>query len=136
MATISNNDIAYAIYLISKGKTHSQLVELCKKVVKFLFKRRLLSKADGILMQLEKIINREEGRVAAKITSAKILDHQTKARLEQILKKRYSAKEVMLIESLDEKLLGGLKIEVNNEVIDLSIRNKIEKLQEHLIKSA
>ena len=41
----------------------------------------------------------------------------------------------MLVESLDSKLLGGLKVEVNNEIIDLSIKNKIGKLQKYLTKS-
>jgi len=35
---------------------------------------------------------------------------------------------------VDEKLLGGFRIEVNDEVIDLTLKNKAEKLQEHLTK--
>ena len=72
----------------------------------------------------------------AKVWSVEKLDHKTKLHLEHALKKRYSAEHVVLSENIDPKLLGGIKVEVNNEVIDLSIKNKIEKLQEHLIKSA
>ena len=38
-------------------------------------------------------------------------------------------------EVLDEKLLGGFKIEVNDEIIDLTIKNKLEKLQEYLTRN-
>ena len=135
MTAISNNDIARAIYLISKDKSHSEQANILEKVVKFLFRKRLLSKAPDILLQLRKIINHEEDRIVAKVSSVEILNRQTKTNLEHALKKHYVAKEVVLLENLDKKLLGGLKVEVNNEIIDLSIKNKIEKLQEYLIKS-
>ncbi len=136
MTVISNNDIARAIYLVSKDKSRAEQSVISGKIVKFLFKKRMLSKASDILSRLNVIINKEEGRVVAKVSSAKKLDHQSKTYLEHILKKRYAAKEIFLDENLDEKLLGGLKIRVNDEVIDLSVRNKIKKLQEYLTKSA
>ena len=134
MSTISNNDIARAVYLLAKGKSHVEQVDISKKVTKFLFRRRLLSKAPQILSQLEKIINKEEDRIVAKVGSVEKLSHQMKTNIEQALKKRYSAKEVILVENLDQKLLGGLKIEVNDEVIDFSIKNRVGKLQEYLTR--
>ncbi|MCX6752354.1 MAG: ATP synthase F1 subunit delta [Candidatus Nomurabacteria bacterium] len=142
MTIISNNDIARAVYLVLKGSDLEVLPPLggktskYSKVVRFLFKKRLLSKTSEILSRLGKIINEEEGRTVARVSSAEKLDQQNKIKLEHFLKKRYSAKEVVLSENLDKKLLGGLKIEANNEVIDLSVKNKIEKLQEYLTKSA
>ncbi|KKQ03997.1 MAG: ATP synthase subunit delta [Parcubacteria group bacterium GW2011_GWA2_36_24] len=135
MAILSNNNIARAIYLFLKDKSHSEQLDMSQKIVKFLSRRRLLSKASLILSQLGKIINQEEGRIIVKVSSVEKLNQQTKIHLEQALKKRYSAKEIMLVESLDSKLLGGLKVEVNNEIIDLSIKNKIGKLQKYLTKS-
>ncbi|MEI8174480.1 MAG: ATP synthase F1 subunit delta [bacterium] len=135
MTVLSNNDIARAIYLSFKDKSVSEQVSMSKKVVEFLFRRRILSRAPLILSQLTKIVNHEEGRIVAKVSSALKLSHQDKIDIENSLKKRYSAKEIILSENLDQKLLGGIKVEVNNEVIDLSIKNKIEKLQEHLTKS-
>ena len=132
MTTISNNDIAHAIYLASKGHSHEEQPIFLKNVIKFLVKKRLLSKTGDILLRLSKIINDHEGRITAKIWSAKKINETTNKELAQILTKRYSAKEINLIENLDEKLLGGFKIEVNDEVIDLTIKNKIRKLQEYL----
>ncbi len=135
MSVTSNNDIARAIYLMSKDKSSSEQKNISEKVVKFLFKKRLLSKAPDILLRLKKIINGEEGRIEAKISSVEALSHQTKTSLEQALKKRYSVKEVTLKENIDKKLLGGIKIEVDDEVVDLSVKNKINKLQEYLTKT-
>ena len=101
MTAISNNDIARAIYMMSKDKSHAEQVTISEKVVKFLFRKRLLSKASEILSQLRKIINKEEGRVVAKVSSVQKLDTKTKTHLEHALKKRYSAKEVVLSENIN-----------------------------------
>ena len=130
MSTISNNDIARGIYLSSKEGTSPN------KIVQFLARRHLLDKAPNILLALEKIISREEGVTIARVQSVDKLDEKIKTHLAQNLKQRYSAKEVILVETLDPKLLGGLRIEMNDEVIDLSIKNRMNKLQEYLTRPA
>ncbi len=134
MTTLSNNDIARAIYLVSKDKTGVELHDINKKIVRFLAHRRLLSKSKDILGRLSKIMNYENRRIAVKILSAKKLKEELREKLITFLEKRYKAKEVVVIETLDEKLLGGIRIEVNDEAIDLTVKNKIKKLQEHLIR--
>lgn len=134
MAVISNNDIARAIYLASKDKTKAELEDVDRKVVKFLYRRRLLSKSKDILYRLEKIINDENGIVAVKVSSREKLKENLKKELIDFLKERYKAKEIILTEISDEKLLGGMRIEVNDEIIDLTARNKIKKLQEYLTR--
>ena len=130
MATLSNNNIAQAIYLASKTEGRSE--QFFSNVVRFLFRRRLLSKAPDILLRLNKIINDKEGRVVAKVSSRSNLNEKMKEELVHALAKRYAAKEIVLDEHLDEKLLGGFKVEVGDEVIDLTIKNRIGKLQEYL----
>lgn len=135
MATLSNNDIAHAIYLSVKDKNTSEQSVLFPKIIQFLYRKRLLSQRGEILSRLDKIINKEDKRIIVKISSKEPLHENVKKEIAHILKERYSAEKVILIENLDEKLLGGFKIEVNNEVIDLTIKNKIGKLKEYLTKS-
>ena len=135
MNTKIQNDIAQAIYLATKDKSGSHLTGVSKKIALMLKKRRMLSRAEEILFRLRKIMNQENGVTEAKITSrAKLLDSERKT-LEEFLKKRHSAQEILLEESLDDSLLGGFRIESNGEVIDLSLRNKLKKLKTHLTKS-
>jgi len=134
MSTLSNNDIARAIYLVSKDKTHAELHNVIDKVVKFLVRKRLLSKTGDILERLNKIINNENKKIVVKLLSAKKLKEEIKKELIFFLRERYKAKGVILTEIIDEKLLGGIKVEINDEIIDLTIKNKIKKLQEYLIR--
>jgi F-type H+-transporting ATPase subunit delta len=134
MTAISNNSIAEAIYLASKdSKDEGQFFH---KVVQFLARKRLLSKWKDILAHLNNIINEEEGRIAVKVSSQRKLNESTKKEIIQSLSKRYGNKTITLDEKLDEKLLGGLKLEVNDEVIDLTIKNKLGKLQEYLTRAS
>ena len=134
MNTLSNNNIARAIYLVLKEKTHTELQDINKKVVKFLVRRRLLSKAGDILKRLDKIINQESENIVVKVLSARKLKEESKKKLIFFLKERYKMKEVILTETIDEKLLGGIRVEINDEIIDLTVKNKIKKLQKHLTR--
>jgi len=134
MATISNNDIAQAIYLSSKDKIGHELALSLKDVVNFLHHRRLLNRSKDILLKLNKIINKEKGILMVKVSSKEKLHEQEKKDIEHLLKKRYGMHEILLEEHIEDKLLGGIRIEVDDEIIDLSIKNKINKLQEYLTR--
>jgi len=136
MTAISNNNIAKAIYAATKGKTHGEQSIVFPQIVSFLARRRLLSKSSDILSRLNKIINDDEGKVIARVSSVEKMTEASKKEITHSLSKYYGGKTVILEERLDPKLLGGYKIEVNDEVIDLSIKNRIQKLQEHLTQGA
>ncbi len=134
MATLTHNDIAQAIYLALKGKEGKDLSDVCSGTIKFLSRKKLISKTSDILKKLEAIANTEAGVVVAKISTIKKLDEQTKSQINTEILRRYKAKKVVFVEVINEKLLGGIKIEVDDEVIDLTILNKLKKLQEHLTR--
>jgi len=134
MIITSNNDIARAIYLVSKDKTNEELDIINNRIVKFLVRKRLFSKSKNILEQLNKIIDRENERFVVKIFSAQKLTERLKKELILFFKERYQVEEIVLMETLDEKLLGGMKVEVNDEIIDLTAKNKIKRLQEYLTR--
>lgn len=134
MPKISNIDIAQAIYLATKDKTGAALHESVSAAAKTIKRRGLLSRAPAILESLEKIVDRAEGTVRAKVTSARKLHSETKTHLKNKLETRYRAKKIIFEEFLDENLLGGMRIEAEDEVIDLSLREKIKKLQAEFIK--
>jgi ATP synthase F1 delta subunit len=135
MATISNNNIARAIYAASLETGGKDQSAFLKNVVQFLARKKLLSKSADILNRLNKIMNDTAGRVTVLVRGAEKISDHTKKELKQSLSKRYGGKEIILEERIDEKLLGGLRIEVNDEVIDLTIANRMKKLQDHLKQS-
>jgi len=133
MAKISTKNIALAIHESTKGKTDGALNQATADVVEYLAKKRLMSKAPDILRQLEQIIDKEEGIVQSKITYKKTPPKRITDEIEEHLKKRYKAKKMMTTIEEDPNVLGGVKIEVGDEIIDLTLRNKIGQLENYLI---
>jgi F-type H+-transporting ATPase subunit delta len=134
MANISYNDIAKAIYIGSKNKDNQEMSLFVDNTVKFLTRKKLLSKSKNILDKLETLLNNEKGLVKAKVSTAEKMNDVLKKELNSFLLKKYNAKEVDMMEIVDSKYIGGVKIEVDDEVIDLTIFNKLKKLQTHLTR--
>jgi F-type H+-transporting ATPase subunit delta len=133
MATISIKNIAEAIYESSLGKEGSALSSSLEKSATFLKNRNLLGKKEEILKALEKIINKEVGIVSAKVTTESKLKKEYEKEIEEFIKKKYKAKDVLLELKENPKLLGGIKIEIGDEIIDGTLAHKIKQLQTYLI---
>src|SRR3989344_246924 len=104
MTTISNNDIARAIYLASKDKQGPLQSLVFSKVASFLARRHLLGRVSEILLQFKKILNYETGSIVAKVSSSVKLQEQDKKDISHILHKRYTSPRVSIEESIDAKL--------------------------------
>ena len=90
--------------------------------------------AKQIMERFSEICNKENGIVEAEVTTKyKIQDTMTK-QIEDFLKKKYRAKEVVLKNVVDEKIGGGVVIRVGDEIIDGSIANQLKELKNKLSK--
>ena len=133
MVKISTKNIAEAIFLATKDKSGKELEDSLLNVVEFLAKKNLLAKAPEILKHLDHVVHREAKIVHAKVSSRNELTRKTVDELKHALKHRYKAEDIVLDLSEDKSLLGGIRIEAKDEVIDLSLRNKLNQLQNHLL---
>jgi F-type H+-transporting ATPase subunit delta len=133
MATISTNNLARAIYESSLGKSGSELDMVTKNIVEIISRKHLIGKSKEIITSLEKIIDKNEEVVRAKISSRIKLEKKIIDEIEDFIKKRYKAKNTVLEFEVDEKLIGGIKIEIGDEIIDTTLKNKIKKLENYLI---
>jgi F-type H+-transporting ATPase subunit delta len=135
MATISINNLARAIYESSSGKDGADLDVVVKNTVKLLSEKHMLGKSKELLDRLEKLVDKGDELIRAKIISKIKLDKKTIEEIEEFIKKRYKIKNSVLVFETDEKLIGGIKIEVGDEIIDMTLQNKIHKLKNYLINN-
>ena len=135
MASISIKNLAYAIYDSSLDKEGKELDSILEKSVVFLQNKNLLGKKKEILEELEKIINKNNGIVKAKISSSEKLKDEGQKEIEDFIKKKYKANEVIIEQEVDPKLLGGIKIEIGDDIIDTTLSSKIHQLKNYLIKN-
>ncbi len=135
MAKISDKNIAYAIYLLLKNSTlnEKKFFEEIKNIVRYLSRKRLLGKISGILLNLRKIIDEENNAITVKVLSANKLSLEDKKNIIDFLQKKYLVSYVQLEEKIDQKIIGGVRLEINDEIIDLSLKNKIRQLKKALV---
>lgn len=133
MATISTKHIAQAIYDASFDKEGAALDGILAQTVEMLSAKHLLSRAPDILQSLQDICDEKDGIVRATIENAHPLSKKMRSDIEDELKKRYNADTIIIEEKEDKGLIGGIRIRIHDEIIDLSLRHKLDLLQTHLI---
>ena len=134
MSKISAKNVALAIYAAAKGKSGKELEHTIKNSVEFLARKNLLSRSPEILENLETVENDDQNIVRAKVATPRKLSKHTADEVGSALKKRYKA-DIVLDLTEDPSLLGGIRIEARDEVIDLSLKNKVAQLQNYLLSS-
>jgi F-type H+-transporting ATPase subunit delta len=133
MASISIKNLASAIYESSFDKEGSSLDSILEKSVVFLRDNNLLGKKEELLKAIEDIVNKENGIVKVKISSSEKLKDDTQKEIEKYIKEKYKASKVLIEEKVDPNLLGGIKLEIGDDIIDTTLLNKIHQLQNYLI---
>ncbi len=133
MATVSIKNLATAIYKSSNKKEGEELNVIMRDSAKLIANKHLLNKSEQLLKVLEKIIDKENERVRAIATSKTQLSTKMKEEVEEFIKKRYKAKEVILELKEDPDVLGGIKIEIGDEIIDTTLKARLNQLQNYLI---
>ena len=88
----------------------------------------------AIIDEFERRYDASNKRIHAEVITAVQLDTKQRDQLKAGLAKRLSANEIVLHETVDPSILGGVVIRTNNETLDGSLRSKIEQIRRLLVK--
>ena len=136
MSKISPKNIAEAIYKATEGKSGSELEHMIKRGAQVILDRRMLGKSGDIVNALQHIIEEKRGAVRMKVFPAQNMASGERKKLENEIKEKYKA-QIVIGEFFEKaELLGGVRIEVGDEVLDTTYQNKLQKLEKFLIKQA
>jgi len=81
-----------------------------------------------IRREFEALWKRENKRIDVTVTSAVELDPAVVAKVGEEIE-RQTGQQVELASRVDDKILGGIVLQVGNMVLDASIRSRLEKLR-------
>ena len=84
-----------------------------------------------ISKNFKELVAKEKNLKNITVASSYRIDKEQLKQIEAALAKRMKA-EVSIVTEIDKSLIGGLKISYDDQVIDLSIKNKLEKLKTQL----
>ncbi|MDO8240396.1 MAG: ATP synthase F1 subunit delta [Candidatus Moranbacteria bacterium] len=131
---ITVTQYAKSLYEAIKDKPQIEVDLVVTNFLKLLQKNGQMKLAKKVSEKFSAIWNKEQGVVEAEvITRYKIQDTMTKE-IEKFIKEKYSAKEVVIKNVVDEKIQGGVIIKVGDELLDASVAGMLENLKKELAK--
>lgn len=112
----------------------SNIHEMAEVLYRELQKQRKIGQMPQLLEMIEQKVCEKDGIVLAKITSARELTEIEIAELEERLSKR-TGQKIATKNTVDEKLIGGIKIIIKDEITDLSLRGALNSLNAKLTET-
>jgi F-type H+-transporting ATPase subunit delta len=131
---ITVTQYAKSFYEATKEKPQAEVDLMVANFVKLLQKNGQLKLAKNIIEKFSSIYNSENGIVEASVVSAEKLSEDVLKNVEAFIAKKYAAKRVILTNSIEKKIKGGIIIRVGDEMMDASIIKKISNLKTALTK--
>ncbi|MFD1471499.1 ATP synthase F1 subunit delta [Companilactobacillus mishanensis] len=111
----------------------SQFGPLMQDFLSMLFERNRLDCVDEIADAFIAKYDEDNGIVEVSVTSTIALDSEQEDKLKDVVKKRFSVKEVNLTKIVDPSIIGGVIIRVGDQVIDGSILKKYTDIKNLLL---
>ena len=129
--TIDQEDLLKAINTIVEN---NKLNTLFKNFLNFLIKKRRFFFIERILKSFIETCSRKRGELKAELRSAKNLSSDEITKITELLTKNFSSK-IKLNYKYDESLIGGLVVQVGSTMVDTSIKNKLQQIENRMIEA-
>ena len=129
--TTSQEDLLKVINTISEN---NKFESLFKNFLSFLIQKRRFFFIERILKSFIEICSRKRGELKAELESAKELSNEEIAKITEELTKNFSSK-IKLNYKHDESLIGGLVVKVGSTMVDTSIKNKLQQIENRMIEA-
>jgi len=111
-----------------------RLNELLTKFLSFLISKRRFFYIDKILKSFIETCSIKRGELKAELTSAKDLTENEIKNIKEELTKNFSSK-IKLNYKHDASLIGGLIVQVGSTMVDTSIKNKLQQIENRMIEA-
>ena len=129
--TAKQDDLINVINKISEIK---KLEALFKNFIGFLVKKRRFLHIEHILKSFVEICSEKRGEIKAEIKSAKELSIDEINKIKDELSNNFNSK-IRLNYEYDKSLIGGLVVQVGSTMVDSSIKNKLQQIENRMIEA-
>ena len=120
--------------IINKISENFKLENLFKNFLSFLIIKRRFFYIQQILNSFIEICSEKRGELKAEIRSAKELTQEEITKITDELSNNFNSK-IKLNYNHDQSLIGGLVVQVGSTMIDTSIKNKLQQIENRMIEA-
>ena len=129
--TNSQEDLLKVLDNISNNNKFENLL---KNFLSFLITKRRFFYIEQILNSFIETCSRKRGELKAELKSSKELSSEEISKITDQLTKNFSS-EIKLNYKHDESLIGGLVVQVGSTMVDTSIKNKLQQIENRMIEA-
>ena len=122
------------INIINKISENFKLEILFKNFVSFLITKRRFFYIEKILRSFIEICSEKRGELKAEIKSAKQLTQEEINKIIEELSNNFNSK-IKLNYKHDQSLIGGLVVQVGSTMVDTSIKNKLQQIENKMVEA-
>jgi F-type H+-transporting ATPase subunit delta len=129
--TNSQEDLLKVLESISNDNKFENLL---KNFLSFLITKRRFFYVEQILKSFIETCSKKRGELKAELKSAKELSRDEISKITDELTKNFSSK-IKLNYKHDQSLIGGLIVQVGSTMVDTSIKNKLQQIENRMIEA-
>ena len=128
------NKIEDQLKVINTISNQFKFNELLKKFLGFLVSKRRFFYVEKILNDFLFICSNARGEIQAELSAAKNLNENEINNIKNDLSKNFGS-EVKLNYTFDPSLIGGLIMQIESIMIDTSVKNKLQQIENKMIEA-
>ena len=107
--------------------------ELVRNFLRLLVEKGRSGEIEEIARELDRLVAAEERRLSVELTTAyELSDADARALLQQI--EQASGRKVVATRQVDPALIGGFVLQAGSMRVDASVRGRIERLRDELVR--
>jgi F-type H+-transporting ATPase subunit delta len=129
--TNSQDDL---LKILDRISNDNKFENLFKNFLSFLITRRRFFYVEQILKSFIETCSKKRGELKAELKSAKELSSDEISKITEELTKNFSSK-IKLNYKHDQSLIGGLVVQVGSTMVDTSIKNKLQQIENRMIEA-
>ena len=120
--------------VITNISDNNKFERLFKSFLSFLITKKRFFYVEQILKSFIETCSKKRGELKAELKSAKELSDDEISKITDELTKNFSSK-IKLNYKHDKSLIGGLIVQVGSTMVDTSIKNKLQQIENRMIEA-
>lgn len=116
------------VYAVFTGVARSALPDMAKNFLRTVIDNGRINALPEVAAQFRALLNRRNGSSDAVVYSAFPVEAAALADVSAALEKRFGRKLNLSVQ-LDESLIGGIRVVVGDEVLDTSVKARLEQMK-------
>ena len=120
------------VFAVFTGVARSALPDMAKNFLRTVIDNGRIDALPEVAAQFRALVNRRNGSSDAVVYSAFPMDSAALSEVSAALEKRFGRKLNLAVQ-LDESLIGGIRVVVGDEVLDTSVKARLEQMKAALV---